>query len=94
MAESLTRDFAQDSALVASTAASIDRNRDCTCLTLDRKALGEALIRETGDPSFCTSLMETRSHLFADVAVFVSETQLDRMRLIVAAIETVSRHPA
>jgi hypothetical protein len=94
MTEDPTRGLAQESALVASTAASIGLNRDCTCLTLDRKALGEALIRETGDPSFCTSLMETRPHLLADVAVFVSETQLDRMRRIVAAIETVSRHPA
>lgn len=94
MAQSLTRNFAQDSALVASTAASIDLNRDCTCLTLDREALGEALDRETGDPSFCTSLMETRPHLLADVAVFVNETEIDSMRRIVAAIETVSRHLA
>lgn len=94
MAGSPTQDFAQGSAVAASTAASIDLNRGCTCLTLDRAALGDALIRETGDPSFCASLMETRPHLFADVAVFVSETEIDSMRRIVAAIETVSRHPA
>ena len=94
MAGSLTQDFAQEGVIVASTAASVDPNRDCTCLTLDREALGEALIRETGDPSFCTSLMETRPHLFADVAVFVSEAEIDRMSRIVTAIETVSRHPA
>jgi hypothetical protein len=94
MAGSLTQDYAQDSGLLASSAASVGLNRDCTCLTLDREALGEALIRETGDPSFCTSLMETRPHLFADVAVFVSEAEIDRMRRILTAIETVSRHPA
>jgi hypothetical protein len=38
--------------------------------------------------------METRPHLFADVAVFVSEAEIDRMRRILTAIETVSRHPA
>jgi len=62
MAGSLTQHFAQEGVIVASTAASVNPNRDCTCLTLDREALGEALIRETGNPSFCTSLMETRPH--------------------------------
>ena len=71
-----------------------DLNQCCVCHTLDRDALRNALIQETGDPSFCTWLIKTRPHLFADVAVFVSEAQLTSMRGVVAAIETVTRHPA
>jgi len=40
MARSLTQDFAQEGVLLASTAASVGLNRDCTCLTLDRETLG------------------------------------------------------
>ncbi len=92
--ESLKQDSAEDNAFSAPIAASTGLNHGCVCHTLDRDALRDALIQETGDPSFCSWLVETRPHLFADVAVFVSEAQLAGMRRIVAAIETVSRHPA
>ena len=85
---------AEANILSNSAAALIGLNHGCVCHTLDRGALRDALIQETGDPSFCDWLIETRPHLFANVAVFVSEAQLASMRRIVAAIETVARHPA
>ncbi|WP_200867030.1 hypothetical protein [Sphingobium sp. Ant17] len=75
-------------------AASVPLNQECVCITLDRGALSDALTRETGDPAFSASLVETRPHLFSDVAVFISAAQLEAMQCIVAAIETVVRHPA
>ena len=90
----IRKNDAEDNVLSNSAVASSLLNQGCACHTLDRDALCNALIQETGDPSFCAWLVETRPHLFADVAVFVSEAQLTSMRSIVAAIETVTRHPA
>lgn len=66
---------------------------ECVCLTLDRLALSDALIRETGDLAMGGAFLETRPHLFSDVAVFINASQLAGMRRIIAAIETVARHP-
>ncbi|GLI98697.1 hypothetical protein D9M73_73220 [compost metagenome] len=66
---------------------------ECVCLTLDRLALSDALILETGDLAMGASFLETRPHLFSDVAVFINASQLAGMRRIIAAIETVARHP-
>ena len=93
MAEIL-KDEAEDNILSDSAAASIGLNRGCVCHTLDQGVLRDALIQETGDPSFCDWLIETRPHLFADVAVFVSDAQLASMRRILTAIETATCHPA
>jgi hypothetical protein len=60
---------------------------------LDRLALSDALILETGDLAMGASFLETRPHLFSDVAVFINASQLAGMRRIIAAIETVARHP-
>lgn len=93
MAE-IRKDDAEDNVPSNSAVASSGLNQGCACHTLDRDALRNALIQKTRDPSFCTWLIETRPHLFADVAVFVSEAQLTGMRGVVAAIETATRHPA
>lgn len=69
-------------------------NQDCTCITLDRGDLSRALARQTGDPAFAASLVETRPHLFSGVAVFISTAQLEAMQRIVAGIESVARNPA
>ncbi|WP_447954089.1 hypothetical protein [Sphingopyxis chilensis] len=63
-------------------------------MTLDRAALGATLSRETGDPAFGDWLIDSRPHLFADVAVFLDTAQLVQMRHIIEAIEAVARHPA
>jgi len=69
-------------------------NQDCACITLDRGDLFHALAQQTGDPAFVASLVETRPHLFSDVAVFISAAQLEAMQSIVAGIETVARNSA
>ncbi|MFK3890747.1 hypothetical protein [Sphingomonas sp. NPDC079357] len=60
---------------------------------MDRAALSDALVRETGDLAMGASYLETRPHLFSDVAVFINVSQLAGMQRIIAAIETVARHP-
>ncbi|WP_235399233.1 hypothetical protein [Sphingomonas sp. SRS2] len=67
-------------------------NQDCVCLTLDRSALSDALARETGDPSFSASLAGSHPHLFADVAVFISDVHFAQMQSIIEAIEAVARN--
>lgn len=69
-------------------------NADCACITLDRTALGAALSHETGDPAFGDWLIDSRPHLFADVAVFLNTAELVQMRCVIEAIEAVKRHPA
>ncbi len=69
-------------------------NAGCFCVTLDRKVLWRLLERETGDPEFCAMLVDTRPHLFSDIAVFVSQEMLARMRAIVEAVERVAKIPA
>ena len=69
-------------------------NVGCVCMTLDRAALAAALIQETGDAAFYSRLIESRPHLFADVAVFLDAAELVQMQRIVEAIEAVIRHPA
>lgn len=69
-------------------------NQGCLCLTLDREALCRAFELETGDPSFCHSLLETRPHLFASVAVFVSPEMVATMKALVGTIEAMVTQPA
>lgn len=75
-------------------AASDQLNQGCFCSTLDRQALCRAFERETGDAAFCAALLETRPHLFSNVAVFVPARAFERMLAIVRAIEAVSQLPA
>ena len=74
-------------------AASDRLNQGCFCITLDRQALCRAFERETDD-AFCVTLLETRPHLFSNVAVFVSTRAFEQMLAVVRAIEAVSRLPA
>lgn len=78
----------------ASLAAAGRLNTDCVCMTLDRTALHTALSQETGDPAFGRGLIDSRPHLFADVAVFLDAAELAQMLRIIEAIEAVARHPA
>jgi len=58
-------------------------NQGCFCITLDRAVLGQAFERETGDAAFRTTLLETRPHLFSNVAVFVSTQMFEQMLRVV-----------
>jgi len=69
-------------------------NQGCFCITLDRAVLGQAFERETGDAAFRTTLLETRPHLFSNVAVFVSTQMFEQMLRVVRSIELVSGRPA
>lgn len=88
-------DQALASASVSASRAIADRlNKGCFCVTLDRAALCKALVRESGDPEFCASAIETRPHLFSNVPVFLPSAVIGEMAGIVGAIEEVARMPA
>jgi len=65
-------------------------NQACLCRTLDKTALGLALDRELQDEA----LLRERPHLFANVAVFVSQPEIETMCKVIAAIEGLTRRPA
>ncbi len=69
-------------------------NQKCFCITLDRDALRMALEREAGDPNFWATFMETRSHLFSNAVVFLSESDTSEMLRVVQAIEAATRLPS
>jgi hypothetical protein len=66
-------------------------NQNCFCITLDRQSLCEALEREAGDPEFCETFIQPKTHLFSNVPVFLSASQVAEMQEVVAAIETTAR---
>lgn len=83
----MTRICEEESAL-GETAHAL--NRSCLCQTLDETALRSALERELdGD-----ALLGDRPHLFSNVAVFVSRSEIETMGEVVAAIESLTRRPA
>ena len=69
-------------------------NRNCFCLTLDRKTLCAALETEADDAEFCRAFVAPRSHLFSNVPVFLPAASITAMQEIVAAIHEVSGLPA
>ncbi|MFP5440305.1 MAG: hypothetical protein ACLGHJ_02340 [Gammaproteobacteria bacterium] len=67
-------------------------NRDCLCVTVDRRRLAEAL-GVHADPLSLGGLLASHPHLFADTAVYVAQDDLDRMAATVAAVERVVALP-
>ncbi len=65
-------------------------NADCHSAAIDRAALDDAL-RLQG-PGFLLSLKD-RPHLFSDAVFFISGEQLEQMRAIIAAVESIVRLP-
>ncbi|WP_141701737.1 hypothetical protein [Methyloceanibacter marginalis] len=65
-------------------------NQGCACITLDRKALGQALDSESGEPGFSQRLIAAQSHAFSNVPVFLSGDELAKMEEVIQAIEQVS----
>ncbi|HEX5338287.1 MAG TPA: hypothetical protein VFW53_07610 [Gallionella sp.] len=63
-------------------------NQDCHSAALDRDALQQAM-REQGE-AWHNLVTERCPHLFADVPVFISAAQLQRMRDVIAAVERVA----
>ena len=66
-------------------------NQNCFCLTLDRRSLCEALEQEAGDPGFCETFIRPKAHLFSNVPVFISASEVDEMQEVVTAIEATAR---
>ena len=66
-------------------------NRECFCITLDRSALLQALEREVGDPEFCRTFIDPKTHLFSNVPVFLSQANVGEMLRIVHAVEAATR---
>ncbi|GCA52910.1 hypothetical protein KGO5_05376 [Sinorhizobium sp. KGO-5] len=68
-------------------------NRNCFCITLDRTALWTALADEADDSGFFEAFMKSRAHLFSNVAVFLAQSVIDKMRGVVGAIEATTKLP-
>lgn len=68
-------------------------NRECFCITLDRRSLHAALRRETDDPAFVATHIASRPHLFSNTPVFLSRAEIGAMSEIVEAIEAAARLP-
>lgn len=66
-------------------------NRECFCITLDRKELCRAIGNATADPEFCANFVGARPHLFSNTVVFLSERDIARMLHTVRAVEAASR---
>jgi len=66
-------------------------NQNCFCVTLDRRSLCEALEQEAGDPEFCETFIRPKAHLFSNVPVFISASEVAEMQGVVAAVETAAR---
>ncbi len=64
-------------------------NDQCRCVSIDKAALRAAL-----DAKLYQMLIEDRPHLFADAAVFVSDTTIQKQRHLIASIEKVIALPA
>lgn len=68
-------------------------NRNCFCVTLDRAALWTDLADKAGDSGFLEALMTSRAHLFSHVAVFLSQSVIEKMHGIAASIEATAKLP-
>lgn len=69
-------------------------NRGCVCRSLDPARLRRELDGEPFLAGLADDIAQTRPHLFASSAVFVSHAQFARMTAIVSAIEQVVAVPA
>ena len=69
-------------------------NTDCTCVTLDRKALCKAAEEIVGDPAFCNDLAVSHPHLLSAQPMFLSADHARQMQSILTAIESVVALPA
>jgi hypothetical protein len=77
----------------ASTSSASALNRECLCTTINPAALERELAAALGDNDLYRSIRETRPHLFSATAVFVTPEQVDMMRAVIEAVETVIATP-
>ncbi|SOB75453.1 hypothetical protein SAMN04488490_1048 [Marinobacter sp. LV10R510-11A] len=84
------QDVTQDNQQTPNTRA--DRlNRQCYCVTLDRKALNESLRNQFEDAGNEASAAPELDHLFSNTPVFVPQADIETMERIVQAIESAAK---
>ncbi len=64
-------------------------NRSCYCLSLDEEALRRGLGADLGSRGLPGAMVDTHSHLFASVPMFVSREHLEQMARVIGAVEAV-----
>ena len=69
-------------------------NSQCRCVSFDREAMRAELWEQQDDINLYRMIVEDRPHLFAESAVFVTDTCINRQREIIAAVESVIALPA
>ena len=69
-------------------------NSQCRCVSLNREAMQAELRQQQDDVNLYRMIAEERPHLFAESAVFVTDTCIQRQREIIAAVESVIALPA
>lgn len=69
-------------------------NQSCYCRSLDAQRLREELESDAGLLGLASNISQTRPHLFASTAVYVSQAMYDVMADTIAAIEHVIALPA
>ncbi len=69
-------------------------NRDCLCVTVNRDTLRRDLDADGADADLYRGILATRPNLFSATAVFVTPQQVERMRAIIHAVETIVALPA
>ncbi len=69
-------------------------NSQCRCISLNREAMHAELKQRQDDINLYQMIVEDRPHLFAESAVFVTDTCLQKQHRIIAAIESVIALPA
>ncbi len=69
-------------------------NQECFCISLDQKALADALDAELGTADLSTMVQERCPYLFASQPIFVAAQQIARMANVVQAVESVVATPA
>ncbi len=69
-------------------------NSQCHCVSLNRDAMYAELWQQQDDSTLYRMIVEERPHLFAQSAVFVSDSCIKKQREIIAALERVIALPA
>ena len=85
-------DVTQENQRITNTRAD-QLNRQCYCVTLDRKALNESLLNQFVDAGNEASAAPELDHLFSNTPVFVPQADIETMERIVQAIESAAELP-
>lgn len=64
-------------------------NKQCLCQTLDKKILKTHLEHEVN----IEKLLEDRPHLFSNTSIYISPDELNKIEIVINAVETVVKSP-